>query len=86
MPTYEYLCASCRCRFEKFQGINDDVLETCPECGGTVKRVISGGSGFLMKGGGSFAEAICQGGACGMDSANCGNQFGCGGPEGCGCT
>lgn len=40
MPLYEYECESCGVRFERQQSIEDEPLETCPECGGEVHRVI----------------------------------------------
>jgi putative FmdB family regulatory protein len=49
MPTYEYECNSCLARFEKRQGMNDEPLRICPECGGGVRRLVSGGSGFILK-------------------------------------
>jgi putative FmdB family regulatory protein len=51
MPTYEYECRTCGRRFEEQQGMNEPPLEKCPKCGGDVHRLISGGSGFIMKGG-----------------------------------
>lgn len=51
MPTYEYECRTCGRRFEEQQGMNEPLLEKCPKCGGDVHRLISGGSGFIMKGG-----------------------------------
>ena len=53
MPTYEYECQSCGHRFEVRQGITDQVLEECPGCRGPVRRLISGGTGFILKGKGS---------------------------------
>jgi len=50
MPTYEYECEKCQHRFEEFQKISDDPIETCPTCGGKVRRLISGGCGFIFKG------------------------------------
>ncbi len=49
MPTYEYACSNCGLRFEKQQSINDSPVSVCPECKGAVQRLISGGSGFIMK-------------------------------------
>lgn len=49
MPTYEYECNSCHVRFEQQQSIKDAPLEKCPECGGNVHRLVSGGSGFILK-------------------------------------
>ena len=60
MPTYEYECEKCHKTFEVEQRISDSKLTTQPvsptspqatECGGSVKRLISGSS-FFMKGGG----------------------------------
>jgi putative FmdB family regulatory protein len=54
MPTYQYQCTKCSYEFEEFQQISDDPIETCPECGGKVKRLISGGAGLLFKGSGFY--------------------------------
>jgi putative FmdB family regulatory protein len=49
MPTYEYECNRCHGHFERQQSMKDKPLEVCPECGGNVRRKVSGGSGFIMK-------------------------------------
>lgn len=49
MPTYEYLCEKCGRRFERSQNMSDEPLRTCPECSGTVRRLISGGAGTIVK-------------------------------------
>lgn len=54
MPTYQYRCNECSYEFSEFQSITADPLSTCPECGGAVKRLISGGAGFLFKGDGFY--------------------------------
>ena len=55
MPTYEYACEACNHQFEKFQSITARPLRKCPECGRLkVKRLISGGAGFLFKGSGFY--------------------------------
>ena len=54
MPTYQYKCVDCQFEFEEFQSMSDDPLDTCPECGGHIERVISGGAGFLFKGSGFY--------------------------------
>lgn len=54
MPTYEYECAKCGNRFERFQSIQAAPLKTCPACKGRVRRVISGGAGLLFKGSGFY--------------------------------
>jgi putative FmdB family regulatory protein len=54
MPTYQYKCHDCGYLFEEFQSITDEPLTQCPECGGKVARLISGGAGFLFKGSGFY--------------------------------
>ncbi|HVX86113.1 MAG TPA: zinc ribbon domain-containing protein [Phycisphaerae bacterium] len=55
MPTYEYACEACGHQFEEFQSIKAKPIEVCPKCGKKkVKRLISGGAGFLFKGPGFY--------------------------------
>ena len=54
MPTYEYECRSCHHTFEKFQSMSDDPVKVCPECGGSVRRMIGGGTGVIFKGSGFY--------------------------------
>ncbi|MEW6544230.1 MAG: FmdB family zinc ribbon protein [Nitrospirota bacterium] len=41
MPIYEYLCQSCRHRFEVRQKISDPPVSSCARCGQPVSKVIS---------------------------------------------
>lgn len=54
MPTYEYECEKCEITFEKFQSMKDDPIKKCPECDGTVRRLIGAGAGFIFKGSGFY--------------------------------
>ncbi|RMD91079.1 MAG: zinc ribbon domain-containing protein [Calditrichaeota bacterium] len=54
MPTYEYLCDDCGYKFEEFQSITAEPLETCPKCHGHVQRLIGGGNGLIFKGSGFY--------------------------------
>jgi len=54
MPTYEYRCEDCGHEFEAFQTMSEPPVERCPVCNGKVKRIISGGAGFLFKGSGFY--------------------------------
>ncbi|CUU07992.1 putative regulatory protein, FmdB family [Candidatus Kryptobacter tengchongensis] len=54
MPTYEYKCDNCGYIFEEFQSINDEPVKICPKCGGSVRKVISGGIGLIFKGSGFY--------------------------------
>src|SRR5712691_9207284 len=54
MPLYEYECDACRHRFEKIQKFSDPLEDTCPTCGGRVRKLMSSpaiqfkGSGFYI--------------------------------------
>jgi len=55
MPTYEYACNACGHQFEEFQSITAKPLTTCPACKKRkVKRLVSGGAGFIFKGSGFY--------------------------------
>lgn len=54
MPTYEYECAKCGKRFEKFQKMTDEPLKKCPDCGGKIHRLIGTGGGIIFKGTGFY--------------------------------
>jgi len=53
MPTYEYACTSCGHRFEAVQAFSDPALTTCPNCGGTLRKVF-GNVGIVLKGSGFY--------------------------------
>lgn len=55
MPIYEYQCESCSKEFERFQKVSDAPLETCPDCHGKVKRIVSRTS-FSLKGSGWYKD------------------------------
>lgn|SRR5690606_553831 len=55
--TYEYVCTACQHSWEADQSIKEPPLRDCPNCHGqTAKRQISGGTGFVLKGGGWYAD------------------------------
>ena len=55
MPTYEYECFECGHEFEVFQSITAEPVQSCPQCQGKVRRLISSGGGLLFKGSGFYA-------------------------------
>ena len=59
MPTYEYRCSGCKKDFEVVQRITDDPLQECPECGGSVERLIAA-TNFILKGGGWYQSDYGQ--------------------------
>ena len=54
MPLYEYQCDACGHRFEKIQKFSDPREDTCPKCGGVLRKLASSpaiqfkGSGFYI--------------------------------------
>jgi putative FmdB family regulatory protein len=55
--TYEYTCEGCGHSWEAEQSIKDAPLKKCVSCGAAkAKRLVSGGTGFLLKGGGWYAD------------------------------
>jgi len=53
MPIYEYECSACKHRFERSQRFSDAALTECPDCGGSVRRVIFP-AGVVFKGSGWY--------------------------------
>jgi putative FmdB family regulatory protein len=41
MPLYEYECEPCGHRFEVIQRFSDAPVQTCPSCGGVVRKLLS---------------------------------------------
>lgn len=60
MPTYEYRRED-GTTFEIQQRITDDPLETCPETGQKVERIISGSAGLIFKGEGFYVNDYGKG-------------------------
>ncbi|MGC4088694.1 MAG: zinc ribbon domain-containing protein [Polyangiaceae bacterium] len=55
--TYEYVCTACGHGWEAEQSISEAPLKTCPNCRAeAAKRQVSGGAGFILKGGGWYAD------------------------------
>ncbi|MBN1477474.1 hypothetical protein JXA47_12030 [Candidatus Sumerlaeota bacterium] len=56
MPTYDYRCTSCDTVHEVFHGFRESGPDTCPACGakGTLRKLISAGSGVIFKGTGFY--------------------------------
>lgn len=52
---YEYECPKCG-EFEVEQKISDKKLKKCPTCKSKVKRLISKGGSFILRGTGWFRD------------------------------
>ena len=61
MPTYEYECLSCGIHFDAFQKMSDLPLDKCINCKGSVRRIVSGGSGLIFKGSGFYITDYAKG-------------------------
>ena len=59
MPVYEYECNDCQKVFEIQQRMSDDPLSICPECEGSVRKLMSMSS-FHLKGGGWYADGYAS--------------------------
>jgi putative FmdB family regulatory protein len=83
--TYDYICTACGHTWEAQQRISEDALKDCPACKAeTAKRQVSGGAGFILKGGGWYSDlysssksssssdkstsTACASGACGTSA------------------
>lgn len=68
--TYEYTCLACQHEWEAEQSISSKPLTECPKCHqATAKRMVSGGAGFILKGGGWYADGYgSSGGGAKTDS------------------
>ena len=53
MPLYEYECSACGRRFERIRKFSDPPVESCPECGGAVEKLVSSPA-FQFKGSGWY--------------------------------
>jgi len=71
MPLYEYVCASCADRFERYVRSWTEAV-TCPSCQGTeVEKQLST---FAFAGGGGAESAPARGGCgCGRGGCGCGH-------------
>lgn len=52
MPTYDYLCVTCKRKEEQIHRISESPEFKCPECGSVMEKMFSpNGGGFIFKGG-----------------------------------
>lgn len=72
MPIYEYACNDCEHRFEKLVRMNAEP-PPCPECEGSVKKLISASS-FVLKGGGWYKDGYGSSGGSSSSSESSGSS------------
>ncbi|MFZ5905814.1 MAG: FmdB family zinc ribbon protein [Nitrospirota bacterium] len=73
MPVYEYRCEECGIRFEANHSMHENPAVFCPGCRAVSKRMITGGTGFILKGS-RKANAGIQ---CGREQTCCGRSNPC---------
>ena len=76
MPNYDYRCEKCGHHFEVFQSMSAEPVAECPQCKGSVKRLIGGGAGLHFKGSG-FYQTDYKKPSGGCESAPSGGCAGC---------
>jgi putative FmdB family regulatory protein len=67
MPTYEYECLECKNRFEVFQSMKDEPVQTCSKCNGKVRKLF-GTTGIIFKGSGFYVNDYKKNGTVGRRS------------------
>jgi putative FmdB family regulatory protein len=77
VPAYEYKCKQCGNIFEVYHSMNEDPWVLCPECKSRARRIITGGSGFIMKGTKSDSTNDNHGTKCGKEQTCCGKSTPC---------
>lgn len=55
MPIYEYQCAACGQIEERWQNFSEAPLTVCPQCGGSLEKIISS-CAFHLKGSGWYVS------------------------------
>ncbi|MBF8267393.1 MAG: hypothetical protein HW388_901 [Dehalococcoidia bacterium] len=64
MPIYEYVCSTCRNRFEKLRPMASvEEAASCPDCGSPAKKALSVFASFSRSAGGEM-PAMAGGGEC----------------------
>ncbi|KPK46086.1 MAG: hypothetical protein AMK74_01415 [Nitrospira bacterium SM23_35] len=73
MPVYEYKCETCEYVFEVNHAMNENPAVFCPECNANAMKIITGGTGFIMKGSHHKGTGI----QCGREQTCCGKSTPC---------
>lgn len=58
MPTYEYICDKCGSEKEDIHSMKVDPIINCVKCDTKMRKIISGGMGFILKGNGWTGKNI----------------------------
>ncbi len=77
MPTYEYKCEHCGHSFEIRRSMNDEHKVDCPQCGTQARKIITGGSGFILKGSSTSSMKDNLTTKCRKEQTCCGKETPC---------
>jgi len=77
MPTYEYKCEHCGHSFDVRHSMNDESKVNCPRCGTQARKIITGGSGFILKGSSTSSIKNNLTTKCGKEQTCCGSTTPC---------
>lgn len=77
MPTYEYICERCGYLFEVRHSMNDESIVNCPQCKAKTRKIITGGSGFILKGSSTSSMKDNLTTKCGKEQTCCGSATLC---------
>jgi putative FmdB family regulatory protein len=72
VPTYQYACTGCHHELEAVQSFSDDPLTTCPECGGSLRKLF-GNVGVVFKGSGFYRNDARKAAASSSDASTTGS-------------
>jgi putative FmdB family regulatory protein len=76
VPTYEYKCEQCGNIFEVRHAMNENIGVPCPKCKSRTQRIITGGSGLILKGASSnIIDNLNT--KCGKEQTCCGKETPC---------
>lgn len=73
MPLYEYQCESCAHRFERIQKFSDPPIESCPQCGSAVRKLLSSPA-IQFKGSGWYITDYARKGGSGSGKSESGGD------------
>jgi putative FmdB family regulatory protein len=69
MPKYDYRCNDCGVVYEKREGFDAPAVQTCPECSGTARRVLTPPA-IVFKGSGWYVTDSRKNGSSGESSSS----------------
>jgi putative FmdB family regulatory protein len=69
MPKYDYRCSDCGIVYEKREGFDAPAVQTCPECSGNARRVLTPPA-IVFKGSGWYVTDSRKNGSGGDTSSS----------------